>query len=123
MPPPAPQPVVTGEIRFEPQAPPFRNATIRVRLEDVSRMDAPARVVAEQVIRGVSRSTPAAAPVPFAVHSARALDSRATYNLRAHVDLNGNGEIEVGDFITMERFPVRPGPAPARLDVLVRRVG
>jgi uncharacterized lipoprotein YbaY len=119
----ATQPLVRGQVRFEPGAPPVVNATVRLQLEDVSLADAPARVVAQQVIRDVSVRTPAATPIPFLLHGPVGLDPRPTYNLRVHVDLNGNGQIEVGDFITMRRVPVSLRSRPGVADVLVRRVG
>ena len=116
------QPLVTGEVRFEPQPPPFGGARLRVQLQDVTQADAPARVVAEQVIEGVSRGGETTG-VPFTLLGSAELDPRSTYILSAHLDLSNSGEITPGDFITMESFPVRAGDRPARVDVTVRRVG
>jgi putative lipoprotein len=116
------QPIVQGQVQFEPDAPAFANATIRVRLEDVTLADAPARVVAEQVIPGVSHVGRSGAAVPFSLESTEGLDERARYNLRVHVDIDGTGRVTPGDFVTQESYPVHPGAPLVELTVFVRRV-
>ena len=115
------QVLVTGAVRFDSDAPPFEDATVRVKLRDVTQTDAPARTVAEQVVKGVSLRRPGGA-IPFELRSAARLRPGQAYLLEAHVDLTGSGEIEPGDFITMASHPVTPGPSPARVDVAVHRI-
>jgi uncharacterized lipoprotein YbaY len=114
--------IVRGQVRFERDAPTFVDATIRVRLEDVTQADAPAQVVAEQVIPGVSYVGRSEASVSFALESVERLDERARYNLRVHVDIDGTGRVTPGDFITTESYPIHPGARPVELTVFVRRV-
>ena len=116
------QPIVQGQVQFERDAPTFVDATVRVQLEDVTLADAPARVVAEQVIPGVSYTNRSGASVSFALESVERLDERARYNLRVHVDIAGTGRVTPGDFITQESYPVHPGAQPVELTVVVRRV-
>jgi putative lipoprotein len=118
-----PPTIITGEVHFEPGAPPFAGATVRVRLEDVSLADAKARVLAEEALPGVSRQTPETAPIPFTLQPRSALRPSGTYTVRAHVDLNSNDSIDEGDFITTQRFPVRVGPGPVHVAVTVSRYG
>ena len=91
--------------------------TVRVRLEDVSRADAPARVVAEAVVREARL----AAPVPFALR-APAVDERARYVVRAHVDVDGDGAVGLGDYVSTQSTPVLTHGAPRRVEVIARRV-
>lgn len=114
-------PHVAGTVELEAGAPPFEGATVRVKLRDVTMADKPAQTVAEQVIDGVShRAT--TGRIPFELHATTGLAPDRKYLVEAHVDLNGSGEIEPGDFITMTSHPVAPGPEPTRVDVQVRRI-
>jgi putative lipoprotein len=115
------QTTISGDVQFEPQSPPFRDATLRIQLQEVTLADAPARVVAEQVVERVSRDaeTPG---LPFSLASPNSLDPRATYILQAHVDLDGSGEISPGDFITMETHSLPTGQPPAPVELRVRQV-
>src|SRR5687768_4146180 len=97
--------VVEGEIRFPPDARIIAGATARVSLLDVSRADAAARVVAEEVIPGVTHPGGGGVPIPFTLR-AQQVDPRARYVVRAHVDVDGNGRISPGDYISTQSYPV-----------------
>lgn len=57
------------------------SATVRVRIEDVSLADAPARVVSEQTIRPTTQ-----VPIPFALaYDAGTIDVRHRYAVRAEI--------------------------------------
>lgn len=79
-------------------------ATLRVKLEDVSRIDAAATLVAEAVFP-IARPLDAGAELPFAL-AVPEVDDRARYNVRAHVDLTGSGDITAGDRISTAAHPV-----------------
>jgi len=77
---------VTGTVTFP--APPVLPADveIRVSLQDISRMDVPATVIGEEVIR----ATDSTGPVPFQLSFDPAqIDSRYTYGLRATITHDG----------------------------------
>ena len=88
-----------------------------VRLEDVSRADAPAVIVAEVILR------PAAgrplARLPFELTGPP--PPRGRHALRVHVDVDGSGHIDAGDFIGVVT-PATPGEAAHGLLIGVRRV-
>src|SRR5262245_19210973 len=77
-----------------------------VRIEDVSRADAPARRVATKVITKVTRkvihhlrSRGNTAAVPFAIYGKPLLPARR-YTVRAQIDVDGDGVIGIGDFLS-----------------------
>lgn len=94
---------IGGEATIEP-GPQIANGILRVRLVDVSRADAPSVVVSESQIDAVRVET-GGEHIPFTLEVPE-LDPRSTYSLEAHLDANGSGETTVGDYRTMEHFPV-----------------
>lgn len=97
--------VVRGEITFPPDTPAVKPARVTVSVEDVSRADAPSQVVGEaSVSLGALR---AGSSVPFSLRvPASRIDDRHSYSLRVHVDMSGSGEVERGDLITVQSYPV-----------------
>jgi uncharacterized lipoprotein YbaY len=112
---------VYGEIVFDESAPPFSGAVIHVRLEDVSRADAAAREVARLDIPDYSHSQ-GAKPLRFSLNVGD-FDPSSRYELRVHADLNRNGQVDAGDQISTESYPVLTQGYPERATVRLRRVG
>ena len=77
---------VTGSVTFSayPLLPP--DAEIRVSLQDISRMDVPATVVGEQVMRATDGTSPVRFQVSF---DPADIDPRYTYGLRARITHDG----------------------------------
>ena len=103
--------MITGKIVFDKISKSFKNATVYVRLEDVSRQDAPSTVISEQVIRNVEisekdLSTGRLPELEFAL-SIELCDSKKMYVITAHVDVDRDGRISLGDYITQVYYPVR----------------
>jgi len=113
--------VVEGKIYFSEVVSSFSSATVYVRLEDVSLADAPSRVVAQEVLRNVSLDEENPLPVSFSLRCP-ALDERAMYTLAVHTDVNGEGRVTPGDYITMESYPVSASRSCVQVTVHVRPV-
>jgi uncharacterized lipoprotein YbaY len=114
--------IVRGEIVFAEDARAFSGATVSVRLEDVSRVDAAARIVAEQEIVDVRHAPASAAPIPFTLAVHEVVDERATYAVRVHVDVDGDRRVGRGDFVSTASHPVLTFGRPAWASVPVREV-
>jgi uncharacterized lipoprotein YbaY len=112
---------VAGDIEFEELTSPIDGATIHVRVEDVSRADAPATRLAEQVIRDLMLRGPGRTTVPFSVQASLP-DPNGQYVVRVHVDLSDNGEVGSGDYITTQSYPISTSSGSARMLVKVHRV-
>ena len=113
--------LVEGEVVFEASAPPIRGGTLYVALEDVSYADAPARVMARYVARDVDHDPQAPAPLRFRL-AGPPPDPRARYVVSAHVDVDGDGAVTRGDFISMQSYPVLTHGYPTVVTVEVRQV-
>jgi putative lipoprotein len=96
--------IVTGEVVMPSVALP-EAANLIVQVEEVSRADAPSLVVAEQRQNRVQLRPGAALPFVIEV-PIEMLDERNSYSVRAHVDVSGSGEVEVGDLISTRSYPV-----------------
>lgn len=112
---------VSGVVVVPPGEGPAEAATLTVVVEDVSRADALARVVAEQR----QHQVPLAGDqeVPFAVEvPAERVDPQARYSLRVHADMSGSGDLTDGDYISTQSFPVLTLGAGDEVVVPVQRL-
>jgi putative lipoprotein len=111
--------VVYVEVLLPPGVVEGPAGEVVVRVEDVSRADAPARVVGEARLgtRGVAAAFPLAASVPVDL-----VDERCAYAVRVHVDVDGDGQVSAGDYVSTQAHPVLTRGAPARVAVPVRQV-
>jgi putative lipoprotein len=90
---------VTGTLRYRVRSALPSDAEIRVRLEDVSLADAPARLIGEQVFRAADRRMPHSFEV---VYDPADIDPRHTYNVSARVT-DADGRLL---FVTATAHPV-----------------
>ena len=112
--------LVSGQVILE-GAQSFSSATVRVRLEDVTQLDVPSVTVAEQVIARVSYQVGSQQGVPFCLVG-RAPDLQARYGVRVHVDVDGDGFISVGDWLSTQSHPVLTDGHPDRVTVQISQV-
>lgn len=115
--------MVRGTISFAEQAPDLAGARVRVVLEDTSLADAASIVMAQVMVEvGTAEiGTEATSTIGFEL-PAVLVDERARYNVRVLVDLDRDGSVGAGDYITMQGYPVLTHGHPATVEVRVRRV-
>lgn len=111
---------VRGELVFEDVDEPIHGATLVVSLDDVGPADADARTVTSQTHTGVTVSS-ADDRIDFALR-ASGLDQAQRYVVQAHLDVAGDGTVAVGDYITMESYPVDPSAPGRDMEVRLRPV-
>ncbi|MEV5503748.1 hypothetical protein AB0M50_50945 [Nonomuraea fuscirosea] len=97
-------PEVQGEVVLTPMLGSFQDATLRVRVLDVTEADAPAGPLAELALPALSYDGSAERRVPFSLPSP-AWDPRRTVIVTAHLDRSGTGEVEAGDALTTRAEP------------------
>ncbi len=112
--------LVRGTIVFEESVTLPAGTTAEVRVEEVSRADAAATVVARDVVRGLDAWSDQQIE-PFSIHG-EALDPRLRYTVRVHVDVDGDGEVSVGDYISAASHPIAWDHLPATISIVVRLV-
>ena len=77
---------VSGTVTYRVRKALHPESRIHVSLQDVSRADAPAKLIAEQVIQTAGKQV----PIPFEISfDPAAIDPRMTYAVRATIQLEG----------------------------------
>jgi uncharacterized lipoprotein YbaY len=112
---------VRGDVKLGPTSGSFSGAVLRIYLEDVSRADVAANVVAEFVVTGVEHTAGDVSLWPYEIQL-ESVDSRIHYALRAHVDRQGDGRVGIGDCVSTQSYPVLTFGAADRATVEVRQI-
>lgn len=115
------EPLVKGKITFEEVTPSFTGATMHVRLERITAADIASETVADYVERDVAFDPKTFSDLSFAIAGSPP-DPRATYAVRAHIDIDGDGAVSKGDFLSMQSYPVITFGHPREVSILVRQV-
>lgn len=106
---------MTGSVLYRERIALPADAVVRVTLADVSLIDLPERVIAEQEIRSEGRQV----PIPFVLEApAGSIDEARSYAVRAQI-LDASGQLL---WASAERHPVLTRGAPSELTILLRRV-
>lgn len=84
---------------------PEEAAIARIRVEDISRADAPQIVIAEQRWEHVRLVPGGILPFEIAV-PLQQISGRRRYSVSAHIDVSGSGDVELGDLVTVQTYPV-----------------
>lgn len=111
---------VTGRIWFDDTAGPFTGAVLRVKLEEISRADAAAREISQAVFPNYSHSADAP-PADFSIESEQ-INASHRYEVRVHLDINGNGQYSAGDQITVQSYPVLTKGYPNVIEIRLQQI-
>ena len=112
---------LSGKIVFEADTHAFEGAVVHIRVEDVTRVDATAVRVAEKVLQPVSHPAGSTRGPEFQM-PVHLPDPTAHYSVRVHVDVDGDGQVSRGDFISTQSYPVLTRGHPNYIEVKVRQV-
>ncbi|WP_329020664.1 YbaY family lipoprotein [Streptomyces sp. NBC_00690] len=95
-------PTVEITVRLAPGASaPGAAITLRAQVEEVGPADAPARVVAREVVRGVLLNEPRQLSLEVAEPN-----PTRRYTVRVHADVDGSGLVAVHDLVSTRSHPV-----------------
>jgi uncharacterized lipoprotein YbaY len=108
--------IVKGEIKIagKPDLP--ASAKTYVRLLNTSLADAPSAVVAEQVIDDIAGFLRRDEKVTFRLE-ASSINERDSYTVSVLVDIDGDGAISKGDYISMQSYPVLTYGHPSEVTI------
>ena len=109
-------------IVFKSSRPELSGATVYIRLEDVSRADASARTVYEQVMENPAEHV-SAEGIPFVLSGNQSdIDSQKRYSVAVHIDMDRSGDVSAGDYISTESNHVLTYGHSARATVSVQEI-
>jgi uncharacterized lipoprotein YbaY len=111
--------MITGTILFSDDVAHFSGATAYIHLLDVSKMDAPPETIAQQLIKDIKY--PSDEKIDFSLKG-RIKDERGMYIVSVHIDVDGDGQISIGDYITTSYYEVAAVGNTTDLNVKVHRV-
>jgi len=106
---------VTGTVAYRERIALPPTAVIKVQLVDVSRADAPAVVLGEQLIEAGGRQVPFAFEIPY---DPTRIDQRYTYAVQARIE--DGGQLL---FINDQRYAVITRGAPTQVAMMLRAAG
>ena len=106
---------VTGTVTYRERIALPPTAVVTVRLVDVSRADAPALVLGEQVIQASGKQVPFAFELSY---DPAKIEGNHTYAVQARIEDDGKLR-----FINDTRYAVITGGAPTHVDMVLKAVG
>ncbi|MDX1638077.1 MAG: YbaY family lipoprotein [Balneolaceae bacterium] len=115
---------IKGNVTISEQIPSFSNAELHVFLQDIGRMDAPATVLRKITVPDISHQHGERDRVAFTMtfDERNSTNPHPRYNLRAHVDKAGNAEVDKGDLVTTQSYPVDLDAPEAEYEIEVKEV-
>ena len=106
---------VTGTVTYRERIALPPTAVIKVQLVDVSRADAPAIVLGEQVTHAAGKQVPFAFEIQF---DPATIEANHSYAVQARIEQDGKLR-----FISDRHYAVITRGAPNRVDIVLRSVG
>jgi putative lipoprotein len=108
----AQQGTITGTVTYRMRIALVPNAVVKVQLLDVARADAPATVIAEQIIETKGKQV----PIPFSLtYDPAQIKQNQRYQVRAQIMIDGNLA-----FTSIQAYPVITGGNPQQVTILVQ---
>ncbi|MDH3677441.1 MAG: hypothetical protein OEQ12_03980 [Nitrosopumilus sp.] len=114
--------LVSGKIVFEENTSSFSEGTAHIKLLDIGRQDAPAEVISKQIVKNIRYDPKQNSQIQFSLRGSLIQSQFTTYTVSVLIDLDGDGEISLGDYITMENYEVLKSNYPEKITVTVRKV-
>jgi len=98
----------------------FRGARVRLLIERIRYADAKAEIVAEHHADHIGHQEGQETQIPFDLDVASLSDVKSL-NLRAHVDLDGDGTVNAGDLLSQQSY--RLSNVQDAITVFVEKLG
>jgi uncharacterized lipoprotein YbaY len=106
---------VTGTVAYLERIALPPTAVIKVQLVDVSRADAPAVVLGEQITQAAGKQVPFSFEIPF---DPAKIEPQYSYAVQARIEQDGTLR-----FISDRHYAVITRGAPTRVDIVLRSAG
>ena len=110
--------IVDGVIQLDKKTSLIR-ATVYLKIEDTSHIDAPSITVAEKELKDIAIGGETS-PINFSIQFRPKKGNR--YELFVHIDVDGDGKISIGDYINIISYPINSFVFPFSLNVIVSKL-
>lgn len=113
------QVTVRGIVAIEETARTFKDAVLYIYVEDVGMQDQSSIRLGSLQFNHVSHQIGLKTPVSFSLDCV-IRDAKSDNIVRAHVSLRGHPEIEAGDLLTVQAYPINLPPSTEEVLAIVR---
>ena len=101
----------------------IKNARVFIRLEDTTYQDDKSTIVLEKIIENFEYdSQNERKNIRFMLEDYLTIDEHATYNVSVLVDVDRDGQISLGDYVSTESYPVITHGYGNNIQVKVKQV-
>jgi uncharacterized lipoprotein YbaY len=107
---------IKGNVDLPANTPKRKAGSVLVEVRDISLADAPSTVVAEQRLEDVPLEPNGQIGFKLQVPD---VEPNRTLSLRAHVSMDGSGQVKSGDLLTTAHHPVPSTGTPDSLEIPV----
>jgi uncharacterized lipoprotein YbaY len=98
---------ISGKIVFDKLIDSLYRSNIIIYLEDISLQDAPSKVIRYKTLNNVSYEHNKGNGIDFSINGS-VPDIERIYNIRVEIDVNNNGIIDKGDYISTKLYSLSP---------------
>ncbi len=110
---------VTGTVVLPANQPAGKAGLVLIEVRDVTLMDVPSKVIAEQSLGNISLEPNTRIPFEFQISD---VESNRALALRVHISMDGSGQIKSGDLLTTANYPVPTAGSVPFLEVKITRI-
>lgn len=110
-----------GAVELDPEVGTFSGANVHIYLEDVSQADANAKIVDKVTFCDAFHKIGTGSSLEFALRCEK-VNPKSHYSVRVHIDLQREGQVYVGDYVTAQSYPVLTFGHPEHVTVHVKKV-
>jgi uncharacterized lipoprotein YbaY len=98
---------ISGKIVFDNLTASLYRSTIIIYLEDISLQDAPSKLIRYKTMNNITYEHNKDKGIDFSINGS-VPDIERIYNIRIDIDVNNNGIIDKGDYISTKLYSLSP---------------
>lgn len=116
--------LINGTIMLDEENVAFSNATVYIRIEDVTLQDASSQLISQVKLSNINYDYRLGDQgIEFSINDNNLEYSpNNMYSIFVHVDIDNNGEISLGDFVTVQSYPVVAHDPSNKMTIMVTKI-
>ncbi|TXH20831.1 MAG: hypothetical protein E6Q95_04935 [Chitinophagaceae bacterium] len=113
--------IIKGEIIFDNDIKPIIDATLYVMIENVTYLDEKAELIKLYTKKNIHYNINTDDNLQF-ILTLKNLNHHDSYNLRVHIDIDNNNTINIGDYITVQSYPLQTSIPIQKLSIQIKQI-